>query len=192
MLFCTAIGNALLYWGIDVESRSIQTHQTYRWAETSMVSNHYNVSFVFCWRWPSMSLWSMIQMSTNMPSIGSVVLRITPEMFRKYLLFQFLHTTIDSMADEYQWFGDTLYHSICTSSCCAFKSLDTYAKFIHEKFVSAQYLWAKDNQKYMQALNVYGIITVLGNVYGIITMQVQEATLQFDYEISHNYIGKMF
>ena len=39
---------------IDVESHPIQTHQTYRWAETHMVSDHYQVSFVFCWGWPSM------------------------------------------------------------------------------------------------------------------------------------------
>ena len=50
-----------IYWGIDVESHPIQTHQTYRWAETHMVSNHYQVSFVFCWGWPSMSRWSMLK-----------------------------------------------------------------------------------------------------------------------------------
>ena len=41
------IGNALWYWGIGVEFRPIQTHQTYRLAETTMVSNHNVVSFVF-------------------------------------------------------------------------------------------------------------------------------------------------
>ena len=30
-----------------VESHPIQTHQTYRWAETHMVSNHYQV-FLLC------------------------------------------------------------------------------------------------------------------------------------------------
>ena len=35
----------------------------YRWAETHMVSNHYQVSFVFCWGWPSMTRWSMIRPS---------------------------------------------------------------------------------------------------------------------------------
>ena len=62
MLLMYRLVMLFLYWGIDVESCPIQTHQTYRSAETTTVSNHYDISDVFCWRWLSMFPWSIIRL----------------------------------------------------------------------------------------------------------------------------------
>ena len=89
----------LLDWGIDVESRSIQTHQTYRWAEMRMVSNDHDISFVFCWRRPSMSRW-------NGWNHGAVVVR-TKEC-------QELTTTKCARGQFAFWAGSLLYR--CSDS----------------------------------------------------------------------------